>query len=74
MLFGSFEIEIMRKIKVVHVYLIFEKCNYYFSSITGIFHHLTEEQIGIKKSTLSHNTENTIVTDRSIIRKSELLR
>lgn len=64
----------MRKIKVIHVYLIFEKRNYYFSSITGIFHHLSEEQMGIKQSTLSHNTESTIITNRAIIRKSELLR
>ena len=63
----------MRRTKVIHVYLIFEKRNYYFSSVTGIFRHLSEDQIGIKQSTLSHNTENTIVTGRAIIRKSELL-
>ena len=56
------------------MYLIFEKRNYYFSSVTGIFRHLSEDQIGIKQSTLSHNMENTIVTSRAIIRKSELLR
>ena len=64
----------MRKIKVVHVYLIFEKKNYYFGSISAIYRHMSENQIGIKQSTLSHNTENTIVTGRAIIRKSELLR
>lgn len=52
----------MRRTKVIHVYLIFEKRNYYFSSVTGIFRHLSEDQIGIKQSTLSHNTEDTIVT------------
>jgi len=61
----------MRRTKVIHIYLIFEKRNYYF---TGIFRHLSEDQIGIKQSTLSHNTESTIVTGRAIIRKSELLR
>lgn len=64
----------VRKVKVIHVYLIFEKRNYYFSSVMGIFRHLSEDQIGIKQSTLSHNTDNTIVTGRAIIRKSELLR
>jgi len=64
----------MRRTKVIHIYLIFEKRNYYFSSVTGIFSHLSEDQIGIKQSTLSHNTESTIVTGRAIIRKSELLR
>lgn len=48
----------MRRTKVIHIYLIFE----------------SEDQIGIKQSTLSHNTESTIVTGRAIIRKSELLR
>lgn len=64
----------MRKIKVVHVYLIFEKRNYYFGSISGIFRHLTEYQLGIKQSTLAHNMEDTILTKKAIIRKSELLR
>lgn len=64
----------MRKIKVVHVYLIFEKRNYYFGSISGIFRHLTEHQLGIKQSTLAHNMEDTILTKKAIIRKSELLR
>ena len=64
----------MRRTKVIHVYLIFEMRNYYFSSVTGIFRHLSEAQIGIKQSTLSHNMESTIVTGRAIIRKSELLR
>lgn len=45
----------MRRTKVIHVYLIFEKRNYYFSSVTGIFRHLSEDQIGVKQSTLSHN-------------------
>ena len=64
----------MRKIKVVHVYLIFEKRNYYFGSISGVYKHLDENQIGIKQSTLSHNTETTIMTRKAIIRKDELRR
>lgn len=64
----------MRKTKVIHVYLIFEKRNYYFSSVTGIFRHLSEDQIGIKQSTLSHNTDDTILTGKAIVRKGELLR
>lgn len=64
----------MRRTKVIHVYLVFEKRNYYFSSVTGIFRHLSEDQIGIKKSTLSHNTDDTILTGKAIIRKGELLR
>lgn len=35
----------MRRTKVIHIYLIFEKRNYYFSSVTGIFRHLSEDQI-----------------------------
>lgn len=64
----------MRKIKVVHVYLIFEKKNYYFGSISAIYRHLNENQLGIKQSTLSHNTDDTILTRKAIIRKGELLR
>ncbi len=64
----------MRKTKIIHVYLIFEKRNYYFSSITGIFRHLSADQLGIKQSTLSHNTDDTILTGKAIIRKGELLR
>ena len=64
----------MRKTQGLHVYLIFEKRNYYFSSVTGIFRHLSEGQIGINQSPLSHNTEDTILTGKAIIRKNELLR
>lgn len=38
-------------IKIIHVYLIFERKNYYFGSITAIFDNpeegLSEERIGI---------------------------
>lgn len=64
----------LRRIKVVHVYLIFEKRNYYFGSISAIYKHLSEYDIGISRNTLSHNTDDTILTKRAIIRKGELLR
>ena len=61
--------------KVIHVYLIFKKKNYYFGSLSAIFAHLSRREIGIKKSTLLHRSkEDTILTDRAIIRKGELLR
>ena len=40
--------------KVIHVHRIFEKKNYYFGSISAIFDTLTEEEIGITKSSLLH--------------------
>ena len=38
--------------KIVHVHLIYEKKNLYFGSISAIFETLTEEQVGITKSSL----------------------
>lgn len=35
--------------KVIHVHLIFKKKNYYFGSLSAIFEHLSENDIGIKK-------------------------
>ena len=61
--------------KVIHVYLIFKKKNYYFGSLSAIFGHLDENDIGIKRSTLLHRTgDETITTDRAIIIKSILLK
>lgn len=40
--------------KVIHVHLIYEKRNYYFGSLSAVFETLTEEQVGIKKSSLLH--------------------
>ena len=40
--------------KVIHVHLIFKKKNYYFGSLSAIFEHLSENDIGIKKGTLLH--------------------
>ena len=49
--------------KVIHVHLIFEKKNYYFGSISAIFDVLSEEEIGITKSSLLHAgmTEITVL-------------
>ncbi len=38
--------------KVIHVHLLYEKKNYYFGSISAIYDVLTEEQVGITKSSL----------------------
>lgn len=68
-------------IKIIHVYLIFERKNYYFGSITAIFDNpeegLSEERIGIKKSTLLHaglKEGFPIPTERAIITESHLIR
>lgn len=61
--------------KVVHVYLIFKKKNYYFGSLSAIYDYLNESEVGIKKSTLLHRSnETTILTPKAIIIKSTLLR
>ena len=60
--------------KVVHVYLIFKK-NYYFGSLSAVYDYLDESEVGIKKSTLLHRSnETTILTGKAIIIKSTLLR
>ena len=62
-------------IKVIHVHLLYEKKNYYFGSLSAIFEHLSENDIGIKKGTLLHRSkEGTISTDRAIIIKGVLLK
>lgn len=63
--------------KVVHVHLIFKKENYYFGSISAIFDHLTEEEVGIKKSTLLHaglSDGKSITTKRALIIQSHIIR
>ena len=69
-IYGTFE-----NMKVIHVHLIFKKKNYYFGSLSAIFEHLSENDIGIKKGTLLHRSkEGTISTDRAIIIKGVLLK
>ena len=43
--------------KVIHVHLIFKKKNYYFGSLSAIFEHLSENDIGIKNGTLLHRSK-----------------
>lgn len=67
----------MRVIKVIHVYLIFEKRDYYFGSISAIFETLDESVVGIKENTLLHlqlGEGSCIPTRRAIIRQSHLIR
>lgn len=64
-------------IKVIHVYLIFEKKDLYFGSISSIFDVLNENTLGIKKSTLLHSglaEGSPIPTKRAIIKQSYLIR
>lgn len=63
-------------IKVIHVHLIFEKKNLYFGSISAIFDTLTEEQVGITKSSLLHAglTDGGVkITRRAMIIQSHLI-
>lgn len=62
--------------KIVHVHLIFEKKDLYFGSISAIYDHLSENQVGIKKSylqSLKLSTGEVKPTKRAIIKVSELL-
>lgn len=60
---------------VIHVYLIFRKRGYVLGSLSAIFDYLTEDEVGIKKSTLLHRSGKLpIVTKRAIINKLTLLR
>lgn len=63
--------------KVIHVHLIFEKKDFYFSSISAIYTVLNEAQIGIKQNTLSHcglADGVSKITQRAIIKQSHLIR
>lgn len=53
----------------------FQKNNYYFGSLSAIYNYLNEDEIGIKKNTLMHRSEETtILTEKAIITKSIILR
>lgn len=61
--------------KVIHVHLIVKRADYYFGSVAAIYDHLTEYDIGIKRSYLSHSlSSDMVVTDRAIIKRREILR
>ena len=63
--------------KVIHVHLIFEKKNYYFGSISAIFNTLSEEEVGITKTSLLHAgmvDGSCKITRRAMIIQSHLIR
>ena len=63
--------------KIIHVHLVFEKKDYYFSSITAIYTKLSEDEIGIKQSSLAHaglSECGVKTTRRAIIRQAEVIR
>lgn len=67
--------------KIIHVHLIFEKKDYYYGSFSAIFDDpnegLTEEIIGVKKSTLLHSqlVDGSVkYTKRAKITVSHLIR
>lgn len=62
-------------VKVIHVYLVFEKRNYYFSSIKKVYDDLDSNTLGIKKGYLykALNEDGAVkVTPRAIIARSHL--
>lgn len=72
-----YELYKMTMTKVIHVHLIFEKKNYYFGSISAIFNMLSEEEVGITKSSLLHAgmTDGSCkMTKRAMIIQSHLIR
>lgn len=61
--------------RVIHVHLIFKKQDHFFGSISAIFDYLSEDDIGMAKSTLIHSlSSDTICTGRAIIKRREILR
>lgn len=66
-----------RNRQTIYAFLIFEKKDYYFGSISAIYTVLNDAQIGIKQSSLLHAglTDGGIkITRRAIIRQSHLIR
>ena len=63
--------------KVIHVHLIEGRKNYYFGSISAIYSVLTEDEVGIKKSSLLHAglaDGGGILNKKAMIRQGELIR
>lgn len=63
--------------KVIHVHLIHGRKNYYFGSISAIYGVLTEDEVGIKKSSLLHAglaDGSVILNKKAMIRQGELIR
>lgn len=69
-IYGIFE-----NMKVIYVYLIFKKKNYYFGLFSVIFEYLSENDIGIKKGMLLYwFKEGMILMDWVIIIKGVLFK
>ena len=63
--------------KVIHVHLLHGRKNYYFGSISAIYSVLTENEVGIKKSSLLHAglaDGGVILNKKALIRQGELIR
>lgn len=67
----------MADTKVIWVHLIWEKKDYFFGSISAIYDVLTEQQVGITKSSLLHagmGDGSCKITKRALIKQSRLIR
>ena len=67
----------MADTKVIWVHLIWEKKDYFFGSISAIYDVLTEQQVGITKSSLLHagmGDGSCKITKRAFIKQSRLIR
>lgn len=61
--------------RVIHVHLILKKQDHFNICISAIFDYLSEDDIGMAKSTLIHSLgSDTLCTGRAIIKRREILR
>lgn len=63
--------------KVIHVHLLKGRRNYYFGSISAIYEVLTEDEVGIKKSSLLHAglaDGGCVLNKKAMIVQSHLIR
>lgn len=63
--------------KVIHVHLLHGRKNYYFGSISAVYSVLTEDEVGIKKSSLLHaglSDGGVILNKKAMILQGELIR
>ena len=60
--------------KVIHVHLLHGRKNYYFGSISAIYTVLTEEEVGIKKSSLLHAglADGGVILNKKVADRVEL--
>lgn len=66
--------------KVIHVHLFTkprnERKDFYFSSISAVYTVLSEEEVGMKKSSLLHaglSGDGSVMTKKAIIKQSRLI-